>query len=281
MIELDKFWRPLAERLALLQVEDWEDCYERAGMGIPSAFVELALVIREHGFEDEALALLTHAAAENEGAAFYELGNYYFADAKSAEQLEQVLNYYTQGAQLGHADAMNNLADMYLNGEGTTVDYTQAFHWFERAASLGVVEAMFTLGLIHEQGLGVPVDETEAYKWYECSADEGYEEAQYRIGSIYFEGLLQVKQDYEQAFTWFMRAASQYQLDAIYNVGYCYEHGFGVEKSQHEAIRYYKQASLLGDYDAKINLATLYEDIDAVEAEKWRQAAENQRYEMN
>ena len=138
---------------------------------------------------------------------------------------------------------------------------------------------MFTLGLMHEQGLSVPADAAEAYRWYERSADEGYDEAQYRMGSIFFEGLLQKEQNYELAFTWFMRAARQYQLDAIFNVAYCYEHGLGVEENRHEAIRYYKQASLLGDYEAKLSLVTLYEETE--EAEKWRQAAADQLNEQN
>lgn len=77
------------------------------------------------------------------------------------ENYTQAFSLYEKAALQGHADAANNLADMYFNGEGVPQDFTLARKWFDFAASKNVAEAMFTLGIMYEQGL--------ESKRYECS----------------------------------------------------------------------------------------------------------------
>ncbi len=64
-------------------------------------------------------------------------------------------SYYEKAALQGHADAANNLADMYFNGEVVPQDFILAKQWFDYAAEKNLAEAMFTLGIIYEHGLGV------------------------------------------------------------------------------------------------------------------------------
>lgn len=42
------------------------------------------------------------------------------------------------------------------------------------------------------------------------------------------------------------------------NLGYMYLHGYGVEKSVSEAIRYFKLAADQGNAEGQLNLGTLY-----------------------
>lgn len=276
MTDRQQKFRKILELLVMNQHTGWEVSYEYAIEGDAHYLRELANFIAENS-EEDVLWLLEEAIAGGNNEAYYELGNYYYARAETEEHLAQVFSYYKKAAEASVADAMNNLADMYLNGEGIDVNEKEAYFWFSQAAKLGVAEAKFTLGIMHEQCLGVLVNEREAFLFYEQSANAGYEEAQYRMGMIYFEGLLQTPQNYEQAFFWFMQAAKHYQLDAIFNVAYCYEHGYGVAQDVSEALLYYKQASLLGDGEAKWRLAELYEGIDTEQAQKWRRLANEQQ----
>ena len=250
--------------------------FQQASSGDTEAMVYIALWHKEYDMYQCMSVLLKQAAQLGDANAKYELANCYF-EGQGVEANEQhALELYEQAAKQGHADATNNLADMYLNGEGTEVNEELAFKWFTRAAELGVVEAMFTLGIMYEQGVGVVANNAEAFSYYWKAANGGYDDAQYRIGTIYFEGLLDQQQDYEVALKWYERAAETFHLDAIYNMAYCYEHGFGVVQNVEQAIIYYKQAALLGDYQAKINLSNLYEQINPQKAVKWLEAAKKQ-----
>ena len=124
-------------------------------------------------------------------------------------------------AHLGHVDAINNLADMYLNGEGVAVDEQQAFQWFHIAANGGVVEAMFTLGLMYEQGLGVAQNDTLALEYYIEAANRGDVEALYRMGNIYYYGLLSQQLHYEKALYWYEKAAQRHHIDAQFDAAIC------------------------------------------------------------
>lgn len=136
----------------------------------------------------------------------YELGNIYF----EIEDETHAYRLYEQAAQLGHPDAMNNLADMYLNGEGTVLNEPLALQWFVKAAEQDVVEAMFTLGMMYEQGLGVVVDEQQAYHYYEQSANGGDVEGLYRMGMVYLEGELGQQPNVARAISFLNKQRSNF-----------------------------------------------------------------------
>ncbi|MEG0470909.1 MAG: tetratricopeptide repeat protein [Solibacillus sp.] len=242
--------------------------------GDSRAMVGIALFYKEMELFDGMHYWLKEAIDHNDARAFYELANSYFegVGVEASEQL--AFYYYGQAAKQHHPDAMNNLADMYLNGEGTELDEEAALSWFLKATSGGVVEAMYTLGMMYEQGIGTQIDEDKAFTFYEMAANGGDSEGLYRMGMIYFQGELTRNQSYEQAMNWFGRAADVFHVDAIYNMAYCYEKALGVEKSAQQAIRYYKQAALLGDVASMLKLAELYEGVRPHEAKKWRRAAQ-------
>ncbi|CAM5308550.1 hypothetical protein LSPH24S_05565 [Lysinibacillus sphaericus] len=62
----------------------------------------------------------------------------YFEGIGVEESYDRAFKLYEAAAQQGHADAANNLADMYLNGESVPENMSLAKHWFEIAAAQGV-----------------------------------------------------------------------------------------------------------------------------------------------
>lgn len=268
-----QFERFVQEVTPLESVTYWLTQFEQAKSKQIQAMINVALLYKQHKNYDEMYALLDEATLMEDPYAFYELANCYFELLGNRGNEQLAFELYERAALLDHADAMNNLADMYFNGEGTEVDERKAFEWFTKAAHVGVAEAKYTLGIMYEQGIGTDQSDEFALQHYEQSAIEGYAEAMYRMGMIYFTGELGQKQNTVHAFDWFLKAAEQFHVDAIFNVAYCYEMGDGTTQNEENAIHYYKQASLLGDYEASNKLAGIYELRKSEQANKWRKKA--------
>lgn len=247
-----------------LQREEWELSFGLAKKGIEQSMLTIALLYKEHQNFLEASVWLNKTVLLGNIKAMYELGNVYFELDDEANAFAM----YKEAAELGHPDAMNNLADMYLNGEGTARNEQLALKWFTKAAEHDVVEAMYTLGIMYEQGIGTEVNEKTALMFYEKAANLGDAEAQYRMGMIYFEGELGQASHIEQAIHYFKLAALQYHVDALFNLGYIIELEQGLNI---DALHYYKQASLIGDIESTKKLVQYYAQLGDEQVQKWRE----------
>ena len=68
------------------------------------------------------------------------------------------------------------------------------------------------------------------------------------------------EQDYDQALRFYREAALLGNVDALTDIGHMYQQGMGVERSIPEAVRWYERAVSAGDVQAMQALAHLYED---------------------
>ena len=59
----------------------------------------------------------------------------------------------------------NNLADMYLRGDGVQQDNAAAFRWFQKSAVQGHTGARIKLGYMYAEGRGTGKDPEAAYAW--------------------------------------------------------------------------------------------------------------------
>lgn len=84
------------------------------------------------------------------------------------------------------------------------------------------------------------------------------------------------KKDYLSALQEFKPLAEQGSADAQNALGVMYEKGFGVEKNDGQAIRWYRQAAEQGNENSQLNLGVLFANRqDYTEAVRWyRKAAE-------
>jgi hypothetical protein len=80
-------------------------------------------------------------------------------------------------AEMGNAQAQDQLGFMYANGEGVAKDNTEAVKWLRLAAEQGVAEAQSVLGLMYAAGAGVPRDEIEGLAWFDLAARAGEPQA--------------------------------------------------------------------------------------------------------
>lgn len=115
------------------------------------------------------------------------------ADGRAIERLDAYAAYkagdhekarklWSALAERGDTTAMNNLANMFDQGQGSKEDPATAAHWLRKAARQGDRMAQLNLGLAYEMGRGVPRDNHEAAYWFRQAAEQGVPEAQFNLG---------------------------------------------------------------------------------------------------
>ena len=104
-------------------------------------------------------------------------------------------------AKQGHADAQNNLGEMFYNGLGVVQDFKTAVKWLTLSAEQGYADAQYNLGLMYASGQGVEQDYAKAVEWYQKAADQGHAKAQFGLGIAYGKGQ-GLPRDLLKAYTW-------------------------------------------------------------------------------
>lgn len=92
--------------------------------------------------------------------------------------------WYLKAAELGDADAQNEVGLDYGYGSGVLPDFAESVRWYRKAAEQGNAHAMNNLGIAYEHGSGVPQDRNEAIKWYRKAAEKGDEQAKENLRSL-------------------------------------------------------------------------------------------------
>ncbi len=73
--------------------------------------------------------------------------------------------WYRQAAEQGDPLGQNNLADLYLRGEGLPQRDDLALAWFQKAAANGNTAARIKLGYMYATGRAAQKDAESAYAW--------------------------------------------------------------------------------------------------------------------
>ena len=104
-------------------------------------------------------------------------GAMYFNGDGVEQSDERAVYWYRQAAELGHAQAQDNLGWMYGMGRGIEQDDAQAVYWFRMAAEQGFANAQSNLGAMYERGRGIEQDLEQARHWYTQAGVQGHEGA--------------------------------------------------------------------------------------------------------
>lgn len=86
--------------------------------------------------------------------------------------LEQALDYYEKGAQLGNADCQVGLAEHLLYGDVCMPDEAKAFTLANQAAQADNLHAMRLTADCYMNGTGTQQDKTQALYWYQKVAEQ-------------------------------------------------------------------------------------------------------------
>jgi len=192
-----------------------------------------------------------------------------------------------KSAENGDVDAMEALANAYLEGEGVEQDFKKSLYWWEKLAETGNATAQFNVGLYYAKGCGVERDFAKAAEWMQKAAENGdvdagnavktYKSAdenlkkaqagdagaQAEIAKLYSQMGNSLKQlnadtDYQESFKWAKKSADQGNPDGLYVLALCYEHGRGTEYSYEKATKAYETAAKKGHAPSQWNLACQY-----------------------
>jgi hypothetical protein len=92
---------------------------------------------------------------------------------RDAKDFAKALSLLRKAADLGDAEAMYKLGQLYDRGNGVNQDYAQARQWYQKAAKTGSAKAMNNLGWQYQYAHGVNQDYAQARQWYQKAADAG------------------------------------------------------------------------------------------------------------
>ena len=137
-------------------------------------------------------------------------------------------------------------------------NYQKAYKVFFELANLGDVNAQVSLATMLYNGIGVNIDTERAYHWFKIAANENNPEALYYYGMYCLEDIDNINEGKE----YLSRACEHKYPLAITAMAYYYEYGdHGYEKNTNISIQLYKQACLLKERSACLNLYKLCKKV--------------------
>lgn len=258
-----------AGMIFLTDIEEWNDCFERAKSG------------------DAAMALL--------------LGNCFREGKFSKPMTVYASKWYQIAADCGYEEGMYELALCYRWGEGGVyVDADKAIFWMTKAAEKGNERAKsFVEQFDNNSGRSIIVQSAISgvggygSKWYKCEelieeyfklADSGDAEAQYELArqSIPGEQFDVFKRDAHNAEKYYKMAAGQGMIDAMFNLANLYVEGsIGFAPDIEKGFEWRKKCADSGDDEACYLLGKMYRDGQGTQVDMeqcisyWRKAADN------
>ncbi|HCU05442.1 MAG TPA: hypothetical protein DIC51_03970, partial [Coxiellaceae bacterium] len=242
----------------------------------------------------EALAALTRLANEGNanvqyflGATHYHRQNNFLEAAKwcmkAAEQDHVQAKSYLASTKFS-ASVCVQIAHLYEQGEWVYQNTAQAISFYARASDQGDKDASFYLAQFYETDHDEMLKNPEkAFKYYAQAlnqghpgalaaltrlANEGSANVQYFLGATYYHR----QNNFLEATKWCMKAAEQgheqarsYLLTARFSqeiylrIAHRYEQGEGVRQNVDQAAIFYAKAGEVGDQNASVHLAQLYD----------------------
>ena len=108
-----------------------------------------------------------------------------------------MLDYYLQAVELDNYSAMNNLACIYLRGEGVKMNLEKSVELFERSTKLGCTIAMSNLAWVYQCCENIEKDlEKSAHYYFRHFVCEKSETSKKKLISILHDHKITWKMDY-------------------------------------------------------------------------------------
>lgn len=214
----------------------------------------------------QAFACRQKAAQLGDAEAQYYLGVCFGKGDGVTQDCRKAVEWFRKAASC-LKKAEYQLAHCYELGLGVEQDLHEAREWYERAMEgFYDVPEEYTRDLVHTEeldakGLGdCEQNLSQAFMMRREAARDGDDEAMYHVGECYEKGD-GVPQDYARAFDWYHKTALHtvegYEVPALLKVAEFYEKGLGVDVDLREAKNFYRDASHLGNAQAKEALQRL------------------------
>lgn len=96
-------------------------------------------------------------------------------------EYKEAFDLFQKAAENGETSCMLNLANMYVNGEGTIMDYDKALEWELKADKAGDTAAAINIGITYR----LKGDIRNSKKWFEKSYKSGDGSAALELAKLY------------------------------------------------------------------------------------------------
>lgn len=199
------------------------------------------------------------AAAQNHSGAQMNLGVHY-AEYANPKNIEKAIHYYTLAAE-HRANASWYLSNIYENYPAPIRDFEKAAKFKINAADLGNSYAMMSLAKDYEEArIGLTKNHGLALKYYKMAVKAKHIDAHAWLASFYRDADPEYK-NYKKMLSHAKKAMAFNNHPAAFNVlGGAYLNGYGVEKDELIAARYYSMGAKRGDEYAIYKLSYLKSD---------------------
>lgn len=272
--------------------------YFERGLELGSGFsaVELAFMYEAgEGVEKDmqkGFDLCMKAAEMEYPYGMYRVGLYHEKGILGDENMEEAFNWYLKSAAKESLDAMFRVGLFYKRGLGTEENPDKALEWLQKGADMDSASCQTELALCYEQEYGVEKDTAKAVEYMMKAAAQEYAYAQYKTGYYYMYGYGNLETDYAKAIEWYEKAIANDNIQALIEMGdyylydydrlgqfdkafpyyrkaldddlvteglgICFACGYGTEKNEAEAFKYYLMAAEDGYTRAMYRTALCY-----------------------
>ncbi len=207
---------------------------------------------------ERAASLFRSAVRQNYAPAMSQLGMMYVMGMGVGRNYSEARQWFERGMALGNKESITNLANVYEAGLGVPADPAKARELRQQAARMGEAVAQRQLQDARTPGADEfrrattarsVRDFTRARALARESAAKGYVDGMTLAARLALLGEGGPK-DHAEAMRYALVAARRGDAYAMLHVGYLYEFGLGVTANRTEALRYYDQATRLGERTA-------------------------------
>lgn len=159
---------------------------------------------------------------------------------QSDDTLKEGVSWLKKAATID-ADAMYLLGRVCLKRQD---DAKQAFGWYQKAAQKGHSDAMIDLGAFYLFGGCVECDIRKAVEWYKKAANLGSPVGFHNLGFLCFQD----DKMYGKALSFFKEGSQLGYADSSYMLGVMHLYGYGTEKNEMVALRYFELSDEQGKH---------------------------------
>jgi len=123
----------------------------------------------------------------------------------------------------------------------------------KQKALQGDKNAQYDLGVMYQNGDFVTQDHVKAVEWLEHSANKGHLDAMNAFSRMYLEGT-DIYQDCPLALKFVKKLIAYDNAEGQFIFGRCYDNGWGVNKNEKEAEKWYQKSAVQGYEPARKKL---------------------------